>query len=86
MKIGRNDPCPCGSGQKYKKCCEAKDDAKRAEELAAENAARPEPAAAEDDAKTQRQSDAAMRRDGFDPPSKQAAPARRPSHVRKRTV
>lgn len=22
-KIGRNDPCPCGSGRKYKKCCEA---------------------------------------------------------------
>jgi uncharacterized protein YecA (UPF0149 family) len=21
-KIGRNDPCPCGSGLKYKKCCE----------------------------------------------------------------
>ncbi|TKW62076.1 MAG: hypothetical protein DI628_00320 [Blastochloris viridis] len=21
VKIGRNDPCPCGSGQKYKKCC-----------------------------------------------------------------
>ena len=21
QKIGRNDPCPCGSGQKYKKCC-----------------------------------------------------------------
>lgn len=21
MKISRNDPCPCGSGQKYKKCC-----------------------------------------------------------------
>lgn len=20
-RIGRNDPCPCGSGQKYKKCC-----------------------------------------------------------------
>ena len=20
-KIGRNDPCPCGSGAKYKKCC-----------------------------------------------------------------
>lgn len=20
-KIGRNDSCPCGSGQKYKKCC-----------------------------------------------------------------
>ncbi len=23
-KIGRNDPCPCGSGKKYKKCCEGK--------------------------------------------------------------
>jgi uncharacterized protein len=20
-KTGRNDPCPCGSGRKYKKCC-----------------------------------------------------------------
>lgn len=24
MKIGRNDPCPCGSGIKYKKCCAGK--------------------------------------------------------------
>ncbi len=23
VKPGRNDPCPCGSGQKYKKCCGA---------------------------------------------------------------
>ncbi|MBE0664154.1 MAG: SEC-C domain-containing protein [Bacteroidales bacterium] len=21
LKIGRNEPCPCGSGKKYKKCC-----------------------------------------------------------------
>ena len=21
MKVGRNDPCPCGSGRKYKRCC-----------------------------------------------------------------
>ena len=21
IKIGRNDPCPCGSGKKFKKCC-----------------------------------------------------------------
>ena len=21
LKVGRNDPCPCGSGTKYKKCC-----------------------------------------------------------------
>lgn len=20
-KVGRNDPCPCGAGKKYKKCC-----------------------------------------------------------------
>ena len=24
-KIGRNEPCPCGSGKKYKKCCGAKE-------------------------------------------------------------
>ena len=23
MKIGRNEPCPCGSGKKYKKCCKS---------------------------------------------------------------
>ena len=30
-KIGRNDPCPCGSGKKYKKCCAAIDDGKTAQ-------------------------------------------------------
>ena len=25
-KPGRNDPCPCGSGKKYKRCCLAKDE------------------------------------------------------------
>lgn len=24
-KVGDNDPCPCGSGKKYKKCCKSKD-------------------------------------------------------------
>ena len=24
-KVGRNDPCPCGSGRKYKHCCQTKD-------------------------------------------------------------
>ena len=24
MTVGRNDPCPCGSGAKFKKCCAAK--------------------------------------------------------------
>jgi len=25
MKVGRNEPCPCGSGRKYKKCCLARE-------------------------------------------------------------
>jgi len=28
-RINRNDPCPCGSGKKYKKCCELKDQERR---------------------------------------------------------
>lgn len=27
-QVGRNEPCPCGSGRKYKQCCLAKDEAK----------------------------------------------------------
>jgi tetratricopeptide (TPR) repeat protein len=33
--IGRNDPCPCGSGQKYKRCCLPRDEAAAATERAA---------------------------------------------------
>jgi hypothetical protein len=29
LKIGRNEPCPCGSGKKYKKCCLVKTDMQR---------------------------------------------------------
>ena len=25
MKVGRNQPCPCGSGDKYKRCCAGKE-------------------------------------------------------------
>ena len=28
VKVGANDPCPCGSGKKYKQCCRDKDEAK----------------------------------------------------------
>ena len=31
-KIGRNEPCPCGSGKKYKKCCLAKDETEASRE------------------------------------------------------
>ncbi len=36
MKVGRNDPCPCGSGKKYKNCCLARAERRsmsRADEL-----------------------------------------------------
>ena len=46
--LGRNDPCHCGSGKKYKNCCLAKDEAaarearaKAAAEAAAETPAEP---------------------------------------------
>ncbi len=32
-KIGRNSPCPCGSGKKYKRCCENKEASIRRREL-----------------------------------------------------
>jgi len=34
-KIGRNDPCPCGSGKKYKRCCLAKVEQGQRQALAA---------------------------------------------------
>jgi len=37
-KTGRNDPCPCGSGKKYKRCCRAKDQAAELATLSAKRA------------------------------------------------
>lgn len=34
MKIGRNDPCPCGSGKKYKRCCLGKENVKSMSDVA----------------------------------------------------
>jgi tetratricopeptide (TPR) repeat protein len=45
-KPGRNDPCPCGSGNKYKKCCLAKEEAVERQQLAKADAKRAERAAA----------------------------------------
>lgn len=41
LQVGRNDPCPCGSGEKYKNCCINKGDAflrKMADKVAKEQA------------------------------------------------
>ena len=32
-KVGRNTPCPCGSGKKYKRCCEQKEAAIKEQKL-----------------------------------------------------
>jgi hypothetical protein len=45
---GRNDPCHCGSGRKYKQCCLAKDEAADAKSRAASAAAEPAAAPAGD--------------------------------------
>jgi hypothetical protein len=37
-KPGRNSPCPCGSGRKYKACCLTKDEARRHDEAAPDRA------------------------------------------------
>ena len=48
QRPGRNEPCPCGSGKKYKQCCLAKDEAlardARAQQEAAAPAEAPAPA------------------------------------------
>jgi hypothetical protein len=36
-KVNRNDPCPCGSGKKYKQCCMNKDQAPRRQRAALAN-------------------------------------------------
>ena len=41
-KVGRNDPCPCGSGKKYKKCCLVCAEERRAEAMVEERPERQE--------------------------------------------
>lgn len=43
--IARNDPCHCGSGRKYKRCCQAKDEAAERKARAKAEAEAPEPEA-----------------------------------------
>jgi tetratricopeptide (TPR) repeat protein len=54
-KTGRNDPCPCGSGRKYKVCCLQKD-----EEVERERFRRAAAEAAAQAAKTRREAEATL--------------------------
>jgi hypothetical protein len=51
-QVGRNDPCPCGSGKKHKRCCLQKDETLAHERFTQEKAAR---VAAEAAARRERQ-------------------------------
>ncbi len=90
MKIGRNDPCHCGSGQKYKKCCSAKDDAARSAELAAQAAARAaaiaEAPEGEETAQAELATKAPQRPAPNAPQRPKGAPTQRPAVVRKHAV
>lgn len=80
MKTGRNDSCPCGSGQKYKKCCLAKDTAAEAATLASSAPASSESKREAPGASSARPQDRVQ-----GPPRGRAAPVV-PSGVRRRAV
>ncbi len=63
-KPGRNDPCPCGSGKKYKKCCEAQEHAGTLARLEVQKAAE---AAAQAASKERREAARAAILAGVDP-------------------
>ena len=84
-KLGRNDPCHCGSGQKYKKCHEAADDAARAEQLAKEQAALADTLDADEAARLKREGDAAARRGDFQSRARGPSQSPPPQRARKRT-
>ncbi len=93
MKMGRNDPCHCGSSQKYKKCCAAKDDAARAAEVAAQAAERAAEAASDPEASALANAKPSVKRDKMRPmpgnaPLKphKGAPPPAPAMVRKHAV
>jgi hypothetical protein len=59
MSVGRNDPCPCGSGKKYKKCCLDQDAAAARAQAAAAVRAAEEKRQAEEAARQAQQEQAA---------------------------
>ena len=74
--LGRNEPCPCGSGKKYKHCCLDKDEAKArdARAKAAEKAAR----AAEKEAKAAEKSGDKDKKEAAGPESQAPPQPRKP--------
>lgn len=93
MKTGRNDPCHCGSGQKYKKCCLDKDAAAKSaelEKLAAEAAQAAQAAAeaeeAADDAPAGGKAATSAPRPNAGAVRQQAGAGPQPSPIRRKAV
>ena len=84
-KLGRNDPCHCGSGQKYKKCHEAADDAARAKQLEKEQAALADTLDEDEAARLKRESEAAARHGDFQSRTRGPSQSPPPQRARKRT-
>ena len=68
---GRNDPCPCGSGKKYKKCHRAEDEAAVHAKLAQQKAA------AEAEARAAEAAEGKPERDAGSKPKQAGAPSSR---------
>lgn len=86
MKPGRNDPCHCGSGKKYKKCCSAKDDAARSAELLTGGAARTAALASEKPAQQEKASKGASATPNAVAPRTKGPPPKSPTQLRRRSV
>jgi hypothetical protein len=66
-KVGRNDPCPCGSGKKYKKCCLNKQRSQQAEEVVSKFPIGTVALYGPDDRKTTKIVASVIKREGADP-------------------
>jgi len=91
-KVGRNDPCPCGLGQKYKKCCLAKDETARVADLNAKAAAAAAAAAVEaakeeaEGGKSDKPKPGAPKGQTVAAPKPKPGAAARPSPIRRKAV
>ena len=86
MRPERNDPCPCGSGKKYKKCCSAKDEAAHSASLAARAAPAVTGAAAEPHAQPAGSAKVASPKAAEGVARRKGATPKSPTKIRRRAV
>jgi hypothetical protein len=67
QKAGRNDPCPCGSGKKFKKCCLGKEQSQQEKEIRSKFPIGTIALYGPDDKRTTKIAAAVIKREGADP-------------------